>query len=275
LCPRVFTVDPMRFVFTDEGGISRTEPFVVVTGIFVGADDQLVRLENELERLKAKYIPTGDRRDFVFHATEIWSGTRFFRDRKRWPLEKRLEILHKLARLPRKLNIPIVYEAVERAQFDLSEVAEREGRDPTPSEHSIAAHAVAFCACTLRIEQLMRLKWRNEVAQLVAEDNDQVRALVKGAHENFRDPSKADGKIIPNTVLPFRKIRGSVHFTSKAESPPLQLADVCAFIIRGHLARHPHNKAFYDRLKPMMLILPLDETPPAMKFLASPPYVSS
>lgn len=168
-----------------------------------------------------------------------------------------------------------MYEAVERAQFDLSEVAEREGRDPTPSEHSIAAHAVAFCACTLRIEQLMRLKWRNEVAQLVAEDNDQVRALVKGAHENFRDPSKADGKIIPNTVLPFRKIRGSVHFTSKAESPPLQLADVCAFIIRGHLARHPHNKAFYDRLKPMMLILPLDETPPAMKFLASPPYVSS
>jgi hypothetical protein len=75
-------------------------------------------------------------------------------------------------------------------------------------------------ACTLRIEQVMRARWPKEIAQMVAEDNDQVRTLVKGSHEIFRDPSKADGKIIPNNVLPIRKVRGSVHFATKAESAP-------------------------------------------------------
>ncbi len=264
----------MRFVFTDEGGISRNEPFVVVAGIFVHGDDQLVRLENELERLKQKHIPEENQRDFVFHAKDIWSGNKIFKDEKKWPLRRRLNILHDLARVPRRLGIPIVYEAVERAKLDLSEEAKREGRDPTPSEHSIAAHAIAFCACTLRIEQLMRAMWPDEVAQMVAEDNDQVRALVKGAHENFRDPSKADGRIIPNTILPLRKIRGSVHFANKPESKPLQLADLCAFVIRGHLARHPHNPSFYQRIRSMMLTIPDDEVYRGPDVTVSPPYVS-
>jgi len=105
----------------------------------------------------------------------------------------------------------------------------------------------------------MRLKWPNEVAQMVAEDNDQVRALVKGTHENFRDPSKVDGQIVPNTILPLRKIRGSVHFANKAESKPLQLADLCAFVIRGHLARHPRGEQLFDRVRLMILNMPEED----------------
>jgi hypothetical protein len=172
-----------------------------------------------------------------------------------------------LARVPRKLGIPIVYEAIERAKLALEEAS----RPPTPSELSIGAHAIAFSACTLRIEQLMRAKWPTEVAQMVAEDNDQVRTLVKGAHENFRDPSRTEG-IIPNDILPLRKIRGSVHFADKAESKPLQLADLCAFVIRGHLARHPHNGPLYERIKLMMLTVPNEEVYRGPKITVSPPY---
>jgi hypothetical protein len=53
----------VRFVFTDEGGISRDEPFVVVAGVFVHGDDQPVPLENELERLVQKHIPKENQRD--------------------------------------------------------------------------------------------------------------------------------------------------------------------------------------------------------------------
>ena len=250
----------MRFVFTDEGGISRDEPFAVVAGIFVHGDDQLVRLEEELDRLRRKHIPEAYRRDFVFHAKDIWSGKgKIFKNREEWPLHRRISMLRDLARVPRKLDIPVVYEAVERATFGPTEEQKQSGLKPTEFEIATALHSVAFCACTIRIEQFMRAKWPKEVAQVVAEDNDQVRTMLKGTHEIFREPSKADGKLVPNSVLPLRKIRGSVHFASKAESKPLQLADLCAFVIRGHLSRHPKNAPLYRRLKSKMLILPKEE----------------
>jgi uncharacterized protein DUF3800 len=265
----------VRFIFTDEGGISRFEPFVVVAGIFVHGDEQLVPLENEIERLVQKHIPKEDQPDFVFHATDIWSGTgKIFKDKEKWPLPRRLAILHDLARVPRKLGVPIVYEATERGKLDFLDEEQRAQRKVTPFEHHVGAHAITFAACTLRIEQLMRVKWPREIAQIVAEDNDQVRALVKGAHETFRDPSKAGGKLVANDVPPLKKIRGSVHFASKGESSPLQLADLCAFLIRGHLARHPHNGPLYDRIKLMMLLQPADAAYRGPKITASPPYVA-
>lgn len=264
----------VRFIFVDEGGISRHEPFVVVAGVVVHGDDQLVPLEHELERLMFKHIPRNQWFDFAFHAKDIWSGKgKVFGDRDKWPLRRRLDILRDLARVPRKLNIPIIYEAVERAKLDLSEIAKREGRDPTPTEHSNTAHAVAFTACTLRIEQQMHAKWPKEVAQIVAEDNDEVRATLKGVHAGLRDVARLGGTVPRDHILPLRRIRGSVHFARKTESKPLQLADLCAFAIRGHLARHPHNPPLYERIKPLMLLLPEGEVYRGPKLMASPPYL--
>lgn len=257
----------VRFVFTDEGGISRYEPFVVMAGVFVHGDDQLVPLEEALEELVRKHIPEENQRGFVFHATDIWSGTgKIFKDRDKWPLQKRLDILRDLAGLPKKLDIPIIYDAVERSAIDLK----KEGREPTAHEVSVGAHSIIFMSCILRIEEIMRLAWPREIAQIVAEDNDQVRALVQGSHEVFRDPSKAEGRLVANKILPLKKIRGAVHFATKTESSPLQVADICAFLIRGHLAKHPQNAPLYEIIKPMMLILPKGETSPGTKFTLSP-----
>ncbi|MFZ2065266.1 MAG: DUF3800 domain-containing protein [Xanthobacteraceae bacterium] len=250
----------MRFVFTDEGGISRDEPFVVVAGVFVHGDWQLIPLENELERLKQKHIPRENQSGFIFHAKDIWSGKKgIFQDRGKWPLSRRLAILRDLARVPRRLGIPIVYEYVERAKFDLSEEAKKVGRAPTSSEHSVAAHAVTFASCTLRIEQCMRAKWPAEVAQIIAEDNAQVRALVKGAVQKFRYPSEGEGELIANNVLPLQSIRGSVHFAEKVESRPLQLADICAFVIRAHLTKNKHIGPLYQRIRSNFVLVPTEE----------------
>ena len=42
----------------------------------------------------------------------------------------------------------------------------------------------------------------------------------------------------------------------KMQSRHLQLADICAFVIRGHLAKHPHNPPLYSKLRPMMAVYP-------------------
>ena len=263
----------MRFVFLDEGGISSHEPIAVVAGIVVHADEQLVPLERELARLRRKHIPEGLRDDFVFHTKEIWSGTgKIFGDRDRWTLDRRLHILRDLIRVIKKIDVPVVHEAYER-QSILENVSPDE-KQPTDREVNIAAHACAFAACTLRVEQYMRKCFPTEVAQIVAEDNDQARTMLKSVHDSFRFPHRAPG-IIPNTILPFRHIRSSVHFADKKESAPLQLADLCAFIIRGRLSKHPKGNNLYGRLKSMLFkFADADENYRGPLIGVSPPYKS-
>ncbi len=247
---------------------------MVVAGVVVHADDKLIPLERELDRLVRKHIPKQQQSGFVFHAKEIWSGTgKVFGDRERWTLDSRLLILRDLARLPRRLDIPIVHEAFKRKALLDDHPPEKEV--PSAHEVSVAAHAVAFASCTLRIEQFMRAYYPLEVAQIVAEDNDQVRKMLKGVHDGFRFPEKSPG-IWPNNILPLRSIRGSVHFASKDKSGPLQLADLCAFVIRGYLSGHPRSGRLYNRLKSMMFMSARkDENYCGPKITAHPPYVAA
>jgi hypothetical protein len=268
----------VRFVFMDEGGISRDEPFAVVAGVFVHSDQQLIPLENELERLKQKHIPREDQDGFIFHAKDIWSGKgKIFKNREKWPLPRRLAILDDLARVPCRFDIPIVYHAAQRSTFDMSAEAERAGREPTSFERHVAIHASTFCTVILRTEEIMRARWSSEVAQLVAEDNDQVRSLVRGTQQIFLDPSSAPGPLHENAkvILPLQKIRGAVHFASKPESKPLQLADICAFIIRGHLAKHPRNSQLYRRIRRALALIPMEDVYIGPEITASSPYVFS
>jgi hypothetical protein len=169
----------VRFVFLDEGGISQHEPFVVVAGVIVHGDEQLIPLEKELDRLIRKHIPPEQQPGFVFHAKDIWSGIgKIFGDRDKWTLDRRLLILRDLARIPRRLDIPIVHESYERKK--LLEDHPNPQHIATAHEISVAAHAVTFASCILRIEQYMREFYPTEVAQIVAEDNDQARKMLKG-----------------------------------------------------------------------------------------------
>lgn len=260
----------VRFVFLDEGGISKHEPYLVVAGVFVHGDLELVPLERELDRLVRKHIPEEHQVGFVFHAKDIWSGTgKIFGDREKWPLNKRLRILRDLTRIPRKLDLPIVHMAMRRSEIKF------DTEPKSAHDFIVSSHALVFSACTLEIETYMRMLYPSEVAQLVAEDNADARAAMKGVHALFIDPRRADPKepIVPNNILPLRHIRGSVHFADKNESGPLQLADLCAFLIRGHLSGHPHNAPFYNRLRSMMLKWPAGERHMSPPFTVSPPYV--
>jgi hypothetical protein len=41
------------------------------------------------------------------------SGTRYFKDREAWPLEKRLEILDDLISIPAKFDVPVAFGAID------------------------------------------------------------------------------------------------------------------------------------------------------------------
>lgn len=255
----------MRFAFLDEGGISRHEPRVVVAGVFVHGDKQLVPLERALDAIVRKHIPEKDWDGFVLHAKDVWGGGKYFSDRDRWPVEKRARILDDLVSIPSQLNIPVVFNWVDRAN-----IAARHNVDGLMSQRDfdVSCHAVAFAGCMLRIEEFMRRVWKDEIAQVVAEDNPDARSTIRGVVDLFKHPSRMLRPLVGHSdVLPLERIRGSVQFANKSESRSLQLADACAFLIRRRLYKHDANSArFYDKLKPWMLVLPREDERPNERF---------
>lgn len=172
-----------------------------------------------------------------------------------------MNILHDLVRIPGQYEIPIVFFALERSRVVFDEV---DMTKVSAHELLVAAHGMTFTGCTLRIEQHMLEVWPSEIAQLVAKDNDQARSIIKRAHEVIRNPKWIEQNNFEGlgSLLPLKKIRGAVHFANKAESSLLQLADVCAFFIRGYLSGHKHAYPFYRRLRKLMLMLPSPEIKP-------------
>jgi hypothetical protein len=57
-------------------------------------------------------------------------------------------------------------------------------------------------------------------------------------------------------IFPLKKIRDTLHFAKKDESRHLQLADLCSFVTRGHLTKHPHNPRFFEPLKGNFILSP-------------------
>lgn len=245
-----------RIVYIDESGISFREPFAVVCGVMVDGDKELVKLENHLFALVKKHIPDSDQDGFVFHATNIFSGTKYFKNEEEWPLKKRIAILDDLVKIPTDFGLPVSLGFVYKPEFRSIIPSGFLKQEPTEKDINIAAHGVAFAMCTIEIERAMREALPDEIALMVAENTDFARRSIKESHAIYRSEKQVKLLGIEIDCFPLTKIRDTVHFAEKHESRLLQLADVCAFVMMGHLTRHKLNQRFYDALKPVLLMEP-------------------
>lgn len=244
----------VRMAYLDEAGLSNPhhEPFVVVAGPLVNADKQWLALERHLEALADRYAPPDKRAGFSFHATDLFSGGGAF-PRERYPKEDRWKILDELVATIRLFKLPIAAGWVERENLAAAY--------PTHNavELTTGAQAVAFAICTHAIDLYMRQGdgiEPDEVASLVVENNNDARKLIKDVHKFNRNPKNAaalTGMGFQKLVL--TKIIGTPHFEEKGDSSPLQLADVCAFVVKRHLMRKPESDRFYLPLEPGMILV--------------------
>jgi hypothetical protein len=101
----------VRVVYFDEAGVSnpKHEPFIVVVGVIVHADQKLIAVENYLEQVMRRHIPAELHDNFVFNAKHLFNGDNrlFKRHDPEWPLERRLKIDDELAIIPKKFDLPI------------------------------------------------------------------------------------------------------------------------------------------------------------------------
>jgi hypothetical protein len=116
-------------------------------------------------------------------------------------------------------------------------------------------HANIYGFCAAAAERYMREYARpEEIATLIAENNEDARYAVKKVHYLLRgkglDSARATYlREFAGDYLPVSKIVDCVHFVSKDEAILLQLADACAFIFRRYLKKNQTPKSFSTRLQ--------------------------
>jgi hypothetical protein len=132
----------MRLVYLDEAGVSNPaqEPFLIVAGVIIDADQDWRSLALHLKSLARKYLPEDDRDGFVFHAHEIWHGSGYWQ-RDKWPRERRIAMLQDLAGIPARFHLPVVVGAIDRLATRAALLTASPFMKPTIVDQLLHAHA--------------------------------------------------------------------------------------------------------------------------------------
>ena len=190
-------------------------------------------------------MPEEHQEGFVFHATEIFSGSKIF-DPKTYPLERRLELLKKLVVIPAKFRLPTVYGYQDKAILPLLHHAH-----PKHPGRVLAGHqALTYSYAAVAAERFMQESASpEELATLTVENNDHTREVIRRAHDILRGGDEemlSRFALIGREYLPLRKIIDCINFAAKDQAIMLQLADTLAFIYRRYLEKKPHMEEFCD-----------------------------
>lgn len=155
----------MRKIYADEGGISGNDPILVVAGVVVHADTQLIPIEEFFWEIIGKRIYKEDRNNFIFHAEELFHGSgKVFGNRDKYPLKRRCALLKSVLSIPRLLHLPVVFGFIRKEKRKL-------GQSKKSARESLALdHALAFSYCAISAEMFMRNYTQGEVAEITAEE---------------------------------------------------------------------------------------------------------
>ena len=245
-----------RLLYLDEAGTGdpAREPYVVVAGPLVHADSEWKRLEQYLGSLADVHAPAEARDEFVFHATEIFSGGKVF-PRDKFPRERRWPILDDLVSIPGKFQLPLVVGFAERA-----ETFPTVSDDIKSEAHLTACLQSAFMMCMMQVERVMREFMEDEVCMVVMEAS---KPRLHAAYIAFQHQLKSQdlakqmpGVDIEGNFLPLRHIIENPNFSPKTDSSPLQVADTCAFAIKRHLMRTPDSQRWYRPIAEWLVMRP-------------------
>ena len=217
-----------------------------MAGVIIHPDKQWRAINGYLWQLADKYVKGKRPFDFYFHAMELHHGTKNFH-RDTYSKEIRWEILASLAEIPRLFDLPVVW-GYSRRELHEPGGPRRTPRGETPVA---AAAALAFSLAATGAEAWMDVAaGSEEVAQLVMENDEGSRRLIKRVHRMISDPklrptmlqSVGEDALVKRLIYP-------ILFEEKTESSSLQLADVCAFLIKRNLMGSAESEQFYRIIK--------------------------
>jgi hypothetical protein len=239
----------VRFVYIDEAGTSDEEPVAVVVGMIAHADQQVMLAEAAVREV-LEAVPPEFKEGFWFHAKEVWGAEKY---KERWRMTDRLDLLHNMMRLPRRLDMAISFGMVRKTAPLIPPLMEK------GMNEAQVRHYMAFLYCIATADRWIRDNAEvSEVATAVAEDVPEMRRFIKDmprrlrvnpiiSQKDWHAPNQADtqaGFINQFGDLRVSRIRNVVHFVEKGDDPLLQLADACAFGLRRYFSEQSFGDDF-------------------------------
>jgi hypothetical protein len=232
----------VRLVYLDEGGVDFKAPILCVAGVLIHGDNEWPEVDRRILTLIDKHIPAPDRAGFIFHATDLFHGSRYFDRRKpEWASqEKRIGIFNELAQIIEDLHLPVVAGNYRKEEFGKGLLPPID----TPQFRGNLIHSTAAMDCLIRTDKWLEEYAPEELATVVHEDGTPAKKLIKHTLRKLRnveamDAEGLDAETRAKFNLPLRRVIDTVHFAEKADARPLQLADLCAFILARGLKELP------------------------------------
>ncbi|MDR6952700.1 hypothetical protein J2X65_002059 [Ancylobacter sp. 3268] len=237
----------MRFIFIDEAGTSAPEPVTVVAGVIADADKHIMSADERIREI-LQSVPSSIRNDFVFHAMDIFNGSKY-KDVD-WVPSDRLRLLHRMMSVPRMFSMAICVSTMWRGAtpFEDAKLSQEQ------AELIIAyKHCIAVSDRNIRNHAGPR-----EIAYVVAEDNINMRKYIRNMPAYIKDNPLYIGKdmmrrtekddkkgyIDQDGDLSVSRIRNPVHFVEKKADLLVQVADAVAFGFRRYLSEEPMGVDF-------------------------------
>lgn len=241
----------VRLVYLDEAGISNngSENTLVIAGCVIDMDLHWHPLRKQFESLVEKFVPPEHRPGFVFHAKDIWHGAKAF-DRRAYAGDRRA-VLRSLCALIGELDVGIVYGFARKDELATTLTNLGEANDPKLI--GAVAYMAAFVEALHQANTWMSRNAPRELCSVVVEDNDELRRLGKTVFAEMRSGTvpAAVRELLPG--LPFEHVLDEPSYTRKAGAPVLQLADLCAFLLRRWLDGKTDADEFLEPIRPLIV----------------------
>jgi hypothetical protein len=260
---------PVRYVYIDEAGTSAREPVSVVIGAIVHPDTQWRAVESAVNALLDEHVPGEIRKGFIFHPTDVFSGSKY---RDKWAVAGRMALLEGMVSLPRLYAVPLAF-GMHRRTILSPEARAAFAERPGIKRHKLKPHDIdhlaAFRDCIISADHYLRLHTEpDEVATVVLEDVKHMRPVLRGVPALLRvrrlqivKDDRPERGSFPLDVfdgeMAVTKIVDCAHYAAKDEAPLLQVADACAFAVRRWLARQNYGDELVRAL--FEYPLPLDD----------------
>ena len=277
----------MRNIYTDEAGISAPEPVSVVAALIVSPDVHWFPVMRRLREIWDQHVPSEYRHEnkpglhnhFIFHAKHVSDGKKY----PRWPEGSRRALLQAMMAIPSEFEIPISFAGVRRGAVDWSRWPKDLKKQMTAAKSD---HMSAFAACIGKANNFARTEYQNELAQVIADDNGEMREILRIALNRLQGypfpveitERRDDRERTRTEILRADRIIDEVCFLTPRNAPFLQIVDACAFGLRRYFAGLPQGDDYLHAISGArtatagpadwsMLLCVLDQK----KLIATPP----
>lgn len=192
--------------------------------------------------------------DFEFHAVELFHGTGCF---EKWEQPKRFHVFEQCMKTLANLKLPVIYGAVDKLKL-----AGQIYKSANPLD-------ISFRLCVERIQKWLKSSgdpW--QIGVLIADSfDDGKKRNLKRVFREYRKKffvealevmGKTHSNHVPGSPQKPQQIQTSnllddMYFGDSTDSVGIQAADMCAYLIRRHLAGKQDSEWLFKIIEPRIV----------------------